>query len=274
MLPVDVMREVAEHVAGYNLDMRMNRIIAASIMLILGLVFFGTTQSLSQLSPSRKLGLKVKTIYIDPAYGGNERGPRLTEKHYGKEITLLLAQKLQALLIDAGFTVYLSRDEDNFVPLEDRVMRAKSKGADVYLRIKVSSQSEDCIRLFITSKPIKQKAVNNNATIKTSEPHNELNEIFESLRMNNKNEASVALAQSLETSAQRIKFINCVETQRVFDYILINTEMPAVTVDFGLSKQSKKSPYLLDTAKQDAIVHALVTSIKDYSKENSQSEAH
>lgn len=248
----------------------MNRNFIVYLILISCTLLLDVDAPIAQVSLSRKPGLKIKSIYIDPAYGGDERGPTFAQNNYGKNITLLIAQKLHSLLTGAGFTVYLSRDEDKFVPFETRTFRAKSKGADVYLTINVSNQKKDCIRLLTTTSPKEKKPVQTAETKKLNELHGELNDMFKNLQTHDKYEASLDLAQKLKINLQYDRFVDCIKMLSIYDYILLNAEMPAVIVDLGVSKQSK-NPYILNAETQDQIVGDIAASIEAYSDERAPS---
>lgn len=248
--------------------MRINSKLIIGLLQFHILLLSNPSVSLTQERLSKGLGLQVNTIYIDPSYGGKERGPLLANKQYSSDATLLLAQKLQVLLASAGFSVHLSREGDRFVDLETRTYQAKVKGADVYMRIKVSERKENCIRLFITRLPIGNKSSQNVEEKKLSELKDELSRIMRDLQADDKYEYSLRLAHSLKKNLESGQIVDCIKMQRIFDYILLNTQMPAVTVDFGVSIQPKKSPYILDSEVQNKIVRALADSIIGYSDEH------
>ncbi len=66
---------------------------------------------------TRQIGYRVRTIYIDPWYGGKDKGPRISGKVFGKDLTLALSKKLQSRFESMGLSSYLSRTGDQFVPL-------------------------------------------------------------------------------------------------------------------------------------------------------------
>ncbi len=250
--------------------MRIIRIIFIQIALLLGLLLFTIDVPMAQVTVTTQPGLRVKTIYIDPFYGGKERGPSFKGNIYGKSLTLLFAQELKTVLSDAGFTVYLSRDEDKFVSLDQRVFLAKSMRADIYLGIKASNQKRDCIRLLTIKKP--------DISIQTHEigsmngEHNEeIDEMLKNLVINDRYERSLKIAQKLRNKFESDMSINCVKMLQVYDYILLNAPTPTVVVDFGVLKQQGKSPYIVDDEKQNKIVRILADSIKNYSNEHAPS---
>ena len=74
-------------------------------------------------------------ICIDPGHGGRDPGATgptgLTEKEVNLDIALRLRNKLQ----NAGYKVIMTRDNDSYVSLEERVRIANTKGANLFISI-------------------------------------------------------------------------------------------------------------------------------------------
>lgn len=66
-----------------------------------------------------------KTIYLDPGHGGIDAGTTY-KKTYEKDINLLLCQKLCVELEEKGATVYLTRETDKDLALNNAKNRKKS----------------------------------------------------------------------------------------------------------------------------------------------------
>ena len=85
-------------------------------------------------APSRPPGAKP-VVVLDPGHGGIDPGTNpngVTEK----EVVLAFAKTLKAKLAAAGrYEVYLTREDDTFVPLRQRVEFAQKKGASLFLSI-------------------------------------------------------------------------------------------------------------------------------------------
>lgn len=80
-----------------------------------------------------------RTVVIDAGHGGTDTGcsgPRGTVE---KVLALDIAQRLRAHLMKAGFQVYMTRESDRFIELEDRAERAKRWGADIFVSIHLNS---------------------------------------------------------------------------------------------------------------------------------------
>jgi len=81
-------------------------------------------------------------VVIDPGHGGFDSGAR-GEEIFEKTITLGLAQALRNALVESGaIRVALTRDEDRFISLEERVDIARRIGADLFLSIHADSAGE------------------------------------------------------------------------------------------------------------------------------------
>lgn len=78
-----------------------------------------------------KTGIKV---VIDPGHGGYDTGAS-----YGgfeeKAINLIISEKLKTLLEGNGITVYLTRDEDDFLSLAERVEITNSIKPDAFISV-------------------------------------------------------------------------------------------------------------------------------------------
>ncbi|PDY48725.1 N-acetylmuramoyl-L-alanine amidase [Bacillus pseudomycoides] len=79
--------------------------------------------------------LSKKVIVIDPGHGGNDPGSIGPNGTREKDITLKTAKNIQKKLEEKGMTVILTREDDTFVPLKNRVAIAQNKSADLFLSI-------------------------------------------------------------------------------------------------------------------------------------------
>jgi len=75
-------------------------------------------------------------IVLDPGHGGVDPGTSSTDGVTEKEIVLKFAKELKKKLVATGrYEVYLTREDDTFLPLKDRVAFAQKKGAGLFLSI-------------------------------------------------------------------------------------------------------------------------------------------
>lgn len=100
---------------------------------------------------SSLFGLGIKTIIIDPGHGGKDPGAIGAKGTREKDITLDVALRLKQKMIDLDkFNVFLTRQEDKFLTLAERVDFAKAKKADLFLSIHVNSLPNEGVNLIET----------------------------------------------------------------------------------------------------------------------------
>ena len=80
------------------------------------------------------------TVAIDPGHGGIDTGTRGRNGTQEKDITLAFGQTLKSVLEDAtDVRVVLTRDDDRFISLGERVRIARQNGADLLVSIHADS---------------------------------------------------------------------------------------------------------------------------------------
>jgi N-acetylmuramoyl-L-alanine amidase len=94
----------------------------------------------AEASPFAKAGVpqyaRLITVAIDAGHGGEDPGARGANGSHEKDITLALAKKLkQKIDAQENMRAVLIRDGDYFVPLAQRVTKARAVKADLFLSI-------------------------------------------------------------------------------------------------------------------------------------------
>ena len=90
----------------------------------------------------RQDGTRPLLVVLDPGHGGIDPG---AERAGLKEADLALAfarRLKEALLRHGGFDVLLTRDDDYFVPLAERLSIARAAGADVFISLHADALEE------------------------------------------------------------------------------------------------------------------------------------
>lgn len=91
-------------------------------------------------TPSRRSTLpphiKPFVVVLDPGHGGEDPGAVGPAGTYEKNVVLAIALKARQLLEqDRRIVVFMTREEDVFIPLGERVRKARSVHADVFVSI-------------------------------------------------------------------------------------------------------------------------------------------
>lgn len=86
-------------------------------------------------------------VVIDPGHGGIDSGAEAPDGVKEKDIVLSFALKLQQLLVASGrFDVALTREDDTYLRLEERVELARANKANLFLSIHADSFQQPEIR--------------------------------------------------------------------------------------------------------------------------------
>ena len=101
------------------------------------------TTGATQATPkSERLGLRTGragqrfTIVIDPGHGGIDGGAAGTGGTVEKDVTLTFAEELRdRLRADGRYNVFMTREKDEFLRLDDRVRIAREHEADLFISI-------------------------------------------------------------------------------------------------------------------------------------------
>jgi N-acetylmuramoyl-L-alanine amidase len=198
-----------------------------------------------------------RSVYVDPFFGGTEKGPLIAHNDSAKKITLDAAQMLKRLLEEKKIAAILSRDQDVLMSLDERVVKARMRGSSVYVAINLSKTDKDCIWLYYLqqteSKPQKKKK--------------SVGASLDNLLLQDRIKESGQLAERIYSSLKQKLVPLCLEKQsgsKKFEsnYVLENASSPVVIIDFGVSDSA--SPYVLDSVLMGKIISAVSDGIKDY----------
>jgi N-acetylmuramoyl-L-alanine amidase len=76
------------------------------------------------------------TIVIDPGHGGEDPGAKGRGGTHEKDVTLAIARRLKARIdLEPGMRAILTRDGDYFIPLAQRVIKARRVQADLLVSV-------------------------------------------------------------------------------------------------------------------------------------------
>ena len=207
-----------------------------------------------RLSLKASLGLKVRTLMIDPGHGGHDPGAMafgLREK----DLALAIAQRLRDLVArrHPDVRVGMTRDDDRFVPLARRPKLAKAFGADLFVSIHLNASQVERLHgvetyfLNLTSDATAlEVAARENAT--SERKVSDLNVILLDLLRDTNILESSKLAQALHTElVDSLKEGNPVRDLGVKQapfMVLIGAEMPGVLVEAGFVTNRSESERL------------------------------
>ena len=229
------------------------------------------------ISLVEQLGLGVKTIVIDPGHGGKDPGTYVNGKIQEKDIVLSLS-KILAKRIKERFDcdVFLTRDKDVFMTLEQRTAFAIAKKADLFISLHVNAYRtagihglETYILSLTDDERAKAVAATENAT--TEKAISDLQRTISDLLLNTKVVDSMRLAKEVQggmvVEARKIhKGTKDLGVKGAPFYVLMGADMPAILIETGFITNPSERERLLSNKYQEKLAQGIVSGIERYKK--------
>ena len=225
-------------------------------------------------SLARQLGLSVSRIVIDAGHGGHDPGASANGLNES-ELVLDVAHRLRKLLTARpGFDVVLTRQTDEFIPLEERTAIANREGADLFLSIHANASRQTAARgvetyilNFATNPAAEEVAARENAT--SAQAMGTLPAILKAIALNNKLAESRELATILQTSLVRKlrvqnKGLRDLGVKQAPFVVLIGAQMPSVLAEISFLTNKSEAALLKQQAYRQQIAQALCDAILKY----------
>lgn len=205
---------------------------------------------------NKKSKPKKKIIVLDPGHGGKDPGAiGAYGKTYEKNITLAMGKELKAMLEKKGYTVYLTRSTDIFIPLRQRVKIAQKYKADLFMSIHAdSARNRNAKGLSVYT--LSEKASDKEAAalaerenkvdiiggVDFSENSKEINDILISLsQTDSRNKSSKFATYIVSEMKKSVKLLN--DTHRFAGFAVLKApDIPSALLEMGyLSNKSEES---------------------------------
>lgn len=212
---------------------------------------------------------------IDPGHGGKDDGAKGPHGIKEKDLTLKIAKQLAAVLrntLDAE--VRLTRQDDRYIPLEERNTLGNKVNADMFVSIHVNaSESRDPhgIETYYlntaSDKAAKRLADRENRAF--GKEASTLEKILTTMLQNANTDESRELAISVQSSMiQHLSksFPNVLDkhVKTALFYVLVGSKSPSILVETGFVSNPIEEKRLNSADYQRQLVESLATGIKKY----------
>ena len=229
---------------------------------------------------AKQLALGVRRIVIDPGHGGRDYGaPGYLKGVHEKDIALQVARKLAKLVRqELKCEVFLTRNSDRFLTLEERTAIANTKNADLFISIHTNSHKDRraygietyFLNLATDDDAIRVAAMENATSTKNI---SDLQTILYDLMQNAKINESSRLAGNVQGSV--VSYLKRRRYGRIKDkgvkqapfYVLLGAQMPAILVETSFISNPRECKRLVNPLYQQRICEAIIIGIKKYIKE-------
>ena len=224
----------------------------------------------------KQVAVLKKRIVLDPGHGGNDPGAVGPRNLYEKDVVLDIALKLKKILAqDQDLEVYLTRESDVFIPLEQRTAIANSKSADLFISIHANASPRRDVKGVETyllnwtndeeamTVAARENAISLKKMKKMNEGRDVLDIMLSDLKRDNKRDESLKLANFLQqnmVSGLNKNYSHIVDlgVKQALFYVLFGAQMPSVLVEVSFisnpleEKLLSKDSYRIELAQSIA----------------------
>lgn len=234
-------------------------------------------------APAKPEYVRLITVAIDAGHGGEDPGARGANGSHEKDITLSIARRLKAQIDkQENMRAYLTRDGDYFIPLHDRVNKARRAQADLFVSVhadafvKPHARGSSVFALSekgATSAAAKWLAKHENDADLIGGINIDVKDVYLKQTLIDLSQTA-AIADSLKLGRavlQEIGGINQLHKGQVEQAgfaVLKAPDIPSILVETAFISNPEEEQRLTDDAYQDSMAAAIVTGIKRYFDKN------
>ncbi|MGH9812231.1 MAG: N-acetylmuramoyl-L-alanine amidase [Candidatus Acidiferrales bacterium] len=224
---------------------------------------------------SRALGLKIGRIVIDPGHGGHDTGTIGPTGFMEKDVVLDISRRLGKLLEEQlSAEVIYTREDDTFVPLENRIALANEKQADLFLSVHANSSRNKGVRgvetfyLNFSSDPeVLELAARENAL--SQKGLHELQDLVKQISTNEKIAESKELAGEVQkTLHQELRKVTSDVRNRGVKQapfvVLVGGTMPSILVEVAFLSNAEDEKLLKSPQGRQGAAEALFSGVSKY----------
>ncbi|MDE3060562.1 MAG: N-acetylmuramoyl-L-alanine amidase, partial [Pseudomonadota bacterium] len=216
-------------------------------------------------------------IAIDPGHGGVDPGTIGPDDIEEKDITLEYAKLLKAKLLKSGhYRVMLTRDDDDFIMLRQRVALARKAGASLFISIHADSAPDDVRGLSVYT--VSEKASDQEtaalaarenkadvlAGVDLSDERNDVAGILISLAERETMNRSALLADLIVTSLDgKVRLLS--NTHRFAGFAVLKApDIPSVLVETGFLSEPQEEKLLSSKAYREKVTGGITAAVDAY----------
>jgi N-acetylmuramoyl-L-alanine amidase len=223
-----------------------------------------------------------KRIVIDAGHGGHDPGAVGPNKLYEKDVVLDIATKLKKILAaDPVNEVYLTREKDVFIPLEERTAIANRKNADLFVSIHANASPrkqakgvETYLLNWTDDEEANRVAARENmiSLKKMKEMNRQMDTvgaILSGLMRENKRDESIKLANYIQRSMisgldDNYGQVPDLGVKQALFYVLFGAKMPSILVEVSFISNPEEEKLLSQDEYRMNIAKAIAEGLHTY----------
>jgi N-acetylmuramoyl-L-alanine amidase len=230
--------------------------------------------------------LRDVVIAIDAGHGGKDPGAIGRRGTREKDVVLSMARRLEALIKqEPGMRAVLIRDRDSYLPLRERIHKARLHRADLFISIHADAARNRRARgssVYVlsprgaSSEHARWLAQRENDAdliggVSLDDKDDVLASVLLDLSQTATNEASIDLADSLLAQLRRVGRVRSKRVERAGFAVLKSPDIPSVLVETAFISNPSEEKRLRSRAHQQALAKAMLAGIRAYFRDHAPS---
>jgi len=227
-------------------------------------------------------------IAIDAGHGGRDPGAVGRNGTREKDVVLRVARKLQREISrHEGMKVVMIRDRDVFLPLRERIRKARTHKADLFISIHADASNDsrvDGSSVYVlssngaTSELARFMAKRENEAdlvggVELGKMDDQLASVLLELSQDHTIEQSLDLADDVLSNLKTISKLRSRRVEQAGFAVLKSPDIPSILVETAFISNPREEKRLRTNAYQEKIAKALMKGVKDYFKDNAPSDS-
>lgn len=227
-------------------------------------------------------------IAIDAGHGGKDPGAIGKKGTKEKDIVLKIARELETLIKrEPGLKPVLIRDGDYFIPLRDRIKKARKHQADLFISVHADAARNRKARgssVFVLSQNGASSEAarwlakkENNADliggISLDEKDPMLASVLLDLSQRHTNESSSTVAGSLLQELKKVGEVHSRKVERAGFVVLKSPDIPSVLVESAFLSNPREEKKLRTREYQQRVAKAVLKGVKKYFVNNAPQDS-
>ncbi|MGI9418600.1 MAG: N-acetylmuramoyl-L-alanine amidase [Geminicoccaceae bacterium] len=230
-------------------------------------------------APRPTIAQPKRIIVIDPGHGGIDPGASGRGGTYEKNVVLAMALELRRQLVDSGrYDVILTRDDDSFVRLRDRLQIARASAGHLFLSLHADSLAKHTdvhgAAVYTLSDQASDEEAERLASVENRADilggidlsHQEplVTQILIDLAQRDANSKSLKIADLLVAEIGDVTKLLRRKRQQAGFVVLKSPDMPSALVELGYLSNEKDERRLTDRDHLSDLADAMVKAIDRY----------
>ncbi|MBC7982918.1 MAG: N-acetylmuramoyl-L-alanine amidase [Candidatus Obscuribacterales bacterium] len=222
-------------------------------------------------------------IAIDAGHGGEDPGAIGKRGTREKDITLAIARKIKARIdAEPGMRAVLTRDADVFVPLRERIQRARQRQADLFISIHADAVNDRHVSgssVYVLS----ARGASNEATrwlaesenavdliggVSLDDKDNVLASVLLDLSQGASMSASITAADKMLAQLDHVGDVLHTDVKQAGFVVLKSPDIPSMLIETAFISNPAEEARLRDVGHQQKLAEAVTAGVRSYFYDN------